>query len=151
MTVIRHTTEIKADPKIVFDLSRDIDFHTKSTEHTNEKAIAGKTSGLIELGESVTWQAKHFGFNQKLTIKVTEFKEHSYFVDELTKGIFKRFRHEHHFKKTEYGTEMTDIFDFSSPFGYLGKLADSLFLKSYMSKFLIIRNTKIKRSAESNN
>lgn len=151
MPVIRLTTEIKADPKVVFDLARDIDFHIKSTKQTNEKAIAGRTSGLIELGESVTWQAKHFGFNQKLTIKITAFKYPSYFVDELTKGIFKRFRHEHHFKNSEYGTEMTDVFDYYSPFGFLGKLADCLFIKAYMTKFLIIRNTEIKKIAESKN
>ncbi len=34
--------EIKADIQIVFDLSRSIDLHKISTEHTNEPAIAGK-------------------------------------------------------------------------------------------------------------
>lgn len=46
---------------------------------------------------------------------------------------------------------MTDIFDYCSPFGFLGKLADRLFIKAYMTKFLIIRNTEIKKIAESKN
>ena len=149
MPVIKLVTKIKASPKVVFDLSRNIDFHTKSTKQTGEKAIAGRTSGLIELGESVTWLAKHFGVNQKLTTKITQCKADSFFVDELTKGVFKRFKHEHHFKKTKYGTEMTDVFDYSSPLGVLGRFADFLFLKSYMTKFLKIRNTEIKKFAES--
>ena len=64
-------TEIQASKDIVFDLSRSIDLHIISTEQTNETAVAGKTTGLIGLNESVTWKAKHFGIYQKLTAKVT--------------------------------------------------------------------------------
>ncbi|MCG1036514.1 hypothetical protein [Polaribacter sargassicola] len=49
MPRIEIKTEIKADINIVFDLSRSIDLHKISTKHTNEKAIAGKTNGLIEI------------------------------------------------------------------------------------------------------
>lgn len=52
---------INARREIIFDLARNIDFHKESTKQTQEEAIAGKTSGLIGLGESVTWRAKHFG------------------------------------------------------------------------------------------
>src|SRR5665811_1912859 len=97
MPRIELRTEIKANKEIVFDLSRSIDLHRISTEHTNEEAIAGKTSGLIELNESVTWKAKHFGIYQRLTSKVTEFDRPNYFVDEMVNGAFKNFRHEHHF------------------------------------------------------
>ncbi|WP_370511510.1 hypothetical protein [Flavobacterium sp. GT3R68] len=47
-------TEIKADKKIIFDLSRSIDLHKISVHHTNEEVIAGTTSGLIGLNETVT-------------------------------------------------------------------------------------------------
>lgn len=43
---------------------------------------------------------------------------------------------------------MTDIFDYQSPLGILGKVADVLFLKRYMSKFLSKRNEVIKLYAE---
>ena len=66
MPRIELNTEINAPINVVFDLSRSIDFHIKSTEQTGEKAVAGKTSGLIDLNESVTWRAKHFGFNKTL-------------------------------------------------------------------------------------
>ncbi|WP_373516521.1 hypothetical protein [Pricia sp.] len=70
MPRIELRTEIKADKEIVFDLSRSIlDLHRISTEYTNEEAIAGKTSGLIGLNESVAWKAKHFGIYQRLTSK----------------------------------------------------------------------------------
>ena len=42
-----------------------------------------------------------------------------------------------------------DIFNYVSPFGILGKIADFIFLKKYMQCFLIERNKVIKDYAES--
>lgn len=149
MPSIELQTKIKADINTVFDLSRSIDLHKISTHHTHEQAIAGKTSGLIELDDSVTWKAKHFGIYQRLTSKITEYEYPTYFVDEMVKGAFKSFRHEHHFVAIDEGTLMTDIFDYQSPMGIFGSLADRLFLENYMTKFLSERNHVIKDYAES--
>ena len=149
MPVIELKTEIKADLETVFDLSRSIDLHKISTEQTNERAIAGRTEGLIGLNETVTWRAKHFGVYQNLTSKVTEYDRPNYFVDEMVSGAFKRFRHEHRFSELNEGTLMTDLFDYVSPFGFLGKLADKLILKEYMTELLSTRSEIIKNFAES--
>lgn len=133
MPRIELRTEINAPKEIVFDLSRSIDLHKISTEHTNEEAVDGITSGLIGLNESVTWKAKHFGIYQNLTSKVTEFDRPNFFADEMVKGAFKSFKHEHHFTDLNGRTLMTDYFDYESPFGILGKLADRLFLLNYMT------------------
>ena len=135
---------IDAPREVVFDLARSIDFHKESTKHTKEQAIAGKTKGLIELGESVTWRAKHFGFWLILESKVTEFDYPNSFADEMVRGNFKSFKHEHIFEIKGDKTVMTDIFDYKSPLGFLGKLADMFFLKKYMTKFLSTRNTILK-------
>jgi ligand-binding SRPBCC domain-containing protein len=146
--VITLETRIKAEIEVVFDLARSIDLHQLSTAKTNEEAIGGRTTGLMKLGEEVTWRAKHFGIYQRLTSKMTKMEKHSHFVDEMTKGIFKGFTHEHHFKEIEGETIMTDIFDYTSPLGVLGKTADKLFLEKYMTKFLTERNEVIKIYAE---
>lgn len=119
-----------------------------STAHTNERAIAGKTTGLIELGETVTWEATHFGIRQRLTSQITHMKSPSYFVDEMVKGAFKRFRHEHRFSEIKHATLMIDIFDYTSPFGIFGKIADTVFLYRYMERLLRQRNQYIKKAAE---
>lgn len=149
MPVINLKSEIKAAKEVVFDLSRSIDLHKISTEHTKEEAVAGVTSGLIGLNESVTWRAQHFGITQKLTSKVVEFVKPNFFADEMVEGAFKSFRHEHHFTELNGRTEMTDIFEYKSPFGILGGLADSLFLEKYMTNLLLKRNLVIKEFAES--
>ena len=150
MPRIEIRTEIKSKKEIVFDLSRSIDLHKISTEQTNEVAIAGKTSGLIEMNESVTWRAKHFGVYQNLTSKITEFDKPNYFVDEMQEGAFKEFKHEHHFAELNGGTLMTDIcFSYKSPLGILGKFADKIFLEKYMTELLTERNRVVKEFAES--
>ena len=149
MPCIKIETTIHAPVQRCFDLSRSIDLHQISTIETKERAIAGKTSGLIGLNETVTWQAKHFGITQKLTSKITVFNSPHYFVDEMVKGAFKSFKHEHHFEEINGQTQMKDRFDYTSPLGILGKLFDKLILEKYMFKLLEKRNQVIKEYAES--
>ncbi|MEK6205566.1 MAG: SRPBCC family protein [Amylibacter sp.] len=151
MPAITITTQIDAPIETVFDLSRSIDLHVESTYQTNEKAIAGCTSGLIDLGEAVTWEATHFGIRQQLTTKVVEFDRPHHFRDSMVSGAFRRFDHDHHFQGNNQQTVMRDIFDYTSPLGLLGSVADVLFLKRYMWRLLNKRNQLIKTVAENGN
>lgn len=149
MPVIELETVIKSSSiEIVFDLIRSIDLHQVSTKRTNEKAISGRTSGLIELGETVTWRARHLGFYQELTSIITDFDRPTFFADEMHKGIFKGFRHEHHLRRENDSVIIKDIFEYNAPLGWLGKIADVLFFKKYMRRFLLERNQVIKEFAE---
>ncbi|GAA3413522.1 SRPBCC family protein [Paenibacillus hodogayensis] len=148
MPVIRTSVFIRAEPEVCFDMARSIDIHMESTSQTNEIAVGGRRSGLIELGETVTWEATHFGVRQRLTAKITAFDRPHRFVDEMVSGAFRRFEHEHRFVKENEGTRMEDTFDYSSPWGPLGRLADQLFLYRYMERLLLKRNQYIKDCAE---
>lgn len=142
-------TYIQASPEVCFNLSRSVDLHKISTQKTGEEAIAGVTSGLMDLGDSVTWRAKHLGLWHTLSSKITAMEAPHFFVDEQQQGIFNRFRHEHRFLTEEQGTHMVDVFDYTAPWGFLGRCADVIFLKKYMSTFLEERNRVIKSFAES--
>jgi ligand-binding SRPBCC domain-containing protein len=149
LPVIKLQTVINSNPEIVFNLSRSIELHKESTKHTKEEAVAGKTRGLMELHDTVTWRAKHLGVYLTLTSQITEFTPFQYFTDEMVKGPFKRFVHQHIINKFDQSVEMIDVFEYESPFGLLGKLVDSLFLEGYMRRLLITRNQTIKAFAES--
>lgn len=149
MPVIKLETTINAPIERVFDLSRSIDLHADSMTHTDEKPVAGVTKGLINLGETVTWEATHFGIRQQLTSKITIYEPYSKFGDTMVSGAFARFDHEHFYEEIDGKTLMKDIFDYDSPLGFLGKMADFLFLESYMSRLLQKRNETIKQVAES--
>ena len=148
MTIIELTTIIDAPIQKCFDLARSIDLHMRSTGKTKEKAIAGRTSGLIEKGETVTWEAVHFGIKQQLTTHIPEMKRPLYFSDEMVKGAFKNLYHQHYFESNDGKTTMTDVFRYETPAGIFGKLFDILVLKSYMTRFLKQRNVVIKSEAE---
>jgi ligand-binding SRPBCC domain-containing protein len=148
MAHIRIVTHIAAPIERCFDLSRDIDFHTRSLAHTGERAVAGRTSGLIELGESVTWEARHLGVRQRLTSKITALARPAYFRDEMTAGAFRSFEHDHRFEVRDGATVMTDEVVFRSPLGPLGWAVDYLFMTGYLRRLLEGRALAIKREAE---
>lgn len=148
MTAIKLTTEIKASKQIVFDVSRNIDIHQQSASPSKEKAIAGITSGLINLNETVTWRGKHFGFYITHKSRITAMNFYDYFVDEMEKGKFKFFKHEHFFEEENGFTIMKDKLQYETPFGIFGKLFDVLLLKKHLTNFLLERNKILKAVSE---
>ena len=121
-----------------------------STGKTGEQAVAGRTSGLIELGETVTWRARHLGVRQSLTARITAFERPRYFEDTMDRGAFKSLRHGHFFDDAGGGvTVMRDVVDLQAPFGVLGLIAEWLFLTAYMRRFVEARNAVLKTIAES--
>jgi ligand-binding SRPBCC domain-containing protein len=117
-------------------------------QNSGEEAIAGKTSGLIGKDEEVTWKATHLGFTQTLSSRITRYLYPIYFQDEMINGIFKKMKHEHLFYEKDGITRMKDIFQFESPFGWAGKVAERFFLSGYLKNLLIQRNQVIKQVAE---
>ncbi|HTJ50811.1 MAG TPA: SRPBCC family protein [Cyclobacteriaceae bacterium] len=150
LTRIDLKTIIKAPIEICFDLSRSIDLHQHSTQQTQEKAIAGRTTGLIGLNEFVTWRATHFLITQKLTSKITVFNRPYSFTDVMIEGAFKSIHHDHVFESSGDRTLMTDHFSYEVPGGVIGSLFNTIILKHYMKRLLVKRNEVIKTTAESN-
>ena len=135
MVTIDIETHVAAPVERVFDLTRSIDLHSRSLAHTGERAVAGRTSGLIGPGETVTWRARH---------------RPRYFQDRQVRGAFAWFEHEHFFTPAPGGgTVLRDVFRFAAPLGILGRIAEALVLRRYMTRFLQARNAVIKRVAES--
>ena len=119
-------TEIAAPIGRVFDLARSIDAHVDSMAQSRERAIAGVTSGLIGLGEHVTWRARHFGIPFTMTSEITAMEPPNYFVDEQRRGPFRTFRHEHRFERTHGRTIVTDSVTISAPLGSIGRVAEMI-------------------------
>jgi hypothetical protein len=142
------TTFIAASPQRCFDLSLDLDFHQRSFGHTGERIVGGCPSGCIDLHQYVTWEARHFGIRQRMTVGITAMDRPHRFEDRMLKGAFADFHHLHTFESKEGGTEMRDVFTFRSPFGPLGALVDAIFLKRYLRRLMELRNAALKTEAE---
>lgn len=148
MPIIKHKQFIQVPADVCFDLVRNVDIHTETTAKTKEKAVGGVTEGLLEKGDTVTWEATHFGIKQRLTAKIIHMEKPTFFVDIMVKGAFSSFTHTHQFKEEKGGTTMIDTFEYKSPFGPIGMIADKLFLEKYMTDFIISRARELKRIAE---
>lgn len=150
MPIFELETIIAAPPERVFDLSRDVDAHLASTARTGEELVAGPR-GLLSLGDEVTWRARHLGVRQTLSSKITGFDRPRWFRDEMTRGAFARFAHDHFFEPDAGDfarTRMRDRIDFASPLGSLGRLVDAVFLEGYLRRFIAVRNAWLKAEAE---
>ena len=149
MPIIKLETKINAPVERVFDLTRCIDLHKDSMSKYDEKAIAGVMTGLINMNETVTWEATHFGIKQNLTSKITAFERPHHFRDSMVTGAFKRFDHDHFFEASGGQILVKDVFDYDSPLGILGWIADALFVEKHLREMLKERNQIIKSIAES--
>ena len=149
MTEIFLTTAIRAPAERCFDLARSIDHHVESMRGTDERAVAGVTSGLIGMGEEVTWEARHFGLRLRLTSRITAYQRPYHFQDSMVAGPFASFVHDHHFLESPWGTVMRDQVQFRCPPGVIGALLDWFLVEPHLRRLLTKRNLMLKRVAES--
>ena len=148
MAVITILTTIRASPERCFDASRDLDLHLESMGNTGERAVAGRTSGLIELGEQVTWEGRHFGVRQRFTSVITTYDRPRHFQDSMLQGAFRSFVHDHYFERCAEGTIMKDVLAFRSPFGMIGAFVDRVVMSRYLKRLLTQRNEIVKAALE---
>jgi ligand-binding SRPBCC domain-containing protein len=152
MVHLKESIKILAPIDRCFDLARSVEVHLLGNVHFGEQAVAsaGVTSGLVGLGERVTWRAKHFGVWFALTSEITTMEPPLHFRDEMRQGPFRFMIHDHHFQPLpDDATEMVDIFRFAAPLPLLGTLAEAFVLRRYMRRLLQERNLVIKQIAES--
>lgn len=150
MAFIHLTTFIAAPQERVFDLSLSVDLHRHSMKAHGETIVDGNMSGLMKLGDSVTWKAKHLFKERIMKVKVTQLQRPHSFIDEQVTGDFRMMKHEHYFKPAENGCIMIDQFWFETGKGPAGKLLERFYLENYMKKLLTERNAVIKQAAEGN-
>lgn len=141
-------TLVAAPIERVFDLARDLDFHTRSLAHTGERIVGGRSGGLIELGEEVEWEARHLGLRLRLRSRITAFDRPRSFVDQQVRGPFAHYSHRHAFVEEARGTRMLDDWEHVVPLGPIGWLVDRVCLGRYLRCLLERRNQALRSEAE---
>jgi ligand-binding SRPBCC domain-containing protein len=146
-------TFIAAPLEECFDLARSVEAHIETSRFTEERVVEpgepGRLSGLLDLGDTITFEGVHLGVRQKLTARVTEMQRPFRFVDEQVRGAFAQLRHVHEFFSDHGVTHMRDTIVWKSPLGPLGRLADWLFLRRHLMMFLRRKQRLLKELAES--
>ena len=139
---------IAAPIELCFDLARDVETHLRTSGSTGELAVGEKTTGLLELGDEITWEAVHFGVRQRLTSRIVELDRPRRFVDEMVRGAFASFRHVHEFADERGSVRVRETFTWRSPLGLLGVLADKVAVERHMRSFLGEKQSGLKAIAE---
>jgi ligand-binding SRPBCC domain-containing protein len=83
------------------------------------------------------------GLKLKWVTEITHVENNYYFVDEQRFGPYTFWHHKHFIKQVEGGIEMIDIIHYKLPFGFLGRLANSLFVKKQLKEIFEYRHKKI--------
>jgi len=149
MPSINLYTRIDAPLERCFDLARDVEAHCETAAFTGERVLPpGRTTGLLELGDQVIFEATHLCVRQRLTARVVEMEPPARFVDEMVSGAFNSLRHVHTFSSDGGQTLMHDHIEWESPGGAFGRLADLLFVERHMRRFLARKQANLKQLAE---
>jgi ligand-binding SRPBCC domain-containing protein len=142
-------TRIRAPIEFCFDLARDVTAHAESAAFSSERVVQpGRTQGILELGDLVAFEGRHFGMTQRFVAKITALDRPNSFVDEMVDGAFRWLRHLHEFESKDGLTIMRDRLEWKAPFGPIGALADLLFLSRHMRWFVATKQTSLRRIAE---
>jgi ligand-binding SRPBCC domain-containing protein len=147
--VVRVSIDIAAPPERCFDLARDVEAHVRSAGPTRERVVAGRTTGLLELGDAITFEARHLGLRRRLSAVVTSYDRPRFFQDRMTRGAFRFLEHNHHFyRNADGGTHLVDKLRFEVPYGPLGWLIGRYVVGPHLRRFLLRRAQWLKAEAE---
>ena len=75
--------------------------------------------------------------------EITQVEELKYFIDEQRFGPYKFWHHQHHFKAIDGGVEMYDILTYGLPMGFLGNIANSIFVAGKLQQIFDFRRKKV--------
>lgn len=84
------------------------------------------------------------GFPMRWVTEITQVKDKHFFIDEQRFGPYKLWHHKHFFKELEDGrVEMCDVVHYALPLGFLGRIANTLFIKKQLKTIFDYRFKKV--------
>lgn len=108
-------------------------------EHMGFHILSGGDRPMFP-GQVIQYIVKPFPFyTVKWVTEITHVVPEEYFVDEQRFGPYDLWHHKHFLKETPNGVEMEDVIDYKVPFGLLGQLLHSIFVKKQLQKIFEYR------------
>jgi len=130
-----------------FRLARSVDL--QRTANGSEGPIDGPTSGLMGLGDHVTWKRSLFFGSSDYQTSISALRPHSYFREVMVAGPFTSYEHDRHFAPLNDGTRIREEIRFVAPYGWLGRIAVRFFLRKRIVRLLGRQSAMVKQVAES--
>jgi len=107
--------------------------------------ITSGNPGKMFSGQIISYKINIFPlFSSNWVTEITHVQNKTYFIDEQRFGPYSMWHHEHHFEETENGVQMFDRVTYKIPFGFIGRLAHSLFIKKQLKNIFGYREQILK-------
>jgi ligand-binding SRPBCC domain-containing protein len=75
--------------------------------------------------------------------EITHVQEGKYFVDEQRFGPYALWHHQHHFEEIKGGVLMADIINYAIPYGFIGRIANSILVENEVRGIFDYREKKV--------
>ena len=135
------TQKIPAPIDIVWDFFSDpANLKDITPEHLAFR-VTGSSGDSMYPGMIITYIVKPvLGVPVKWMTEITQVAPKKYFIDEQRMGPYKLWHHQHHFEEVEGGVLMKDIVTYIPPLGFVGAIANTLFIKNALRKIFDYRS-----------
>ncbi|HOI86595.1 MAG TPA: SRPBCC family protein [Lentimicrobium sp.] len=101
---------------------------------------------VMYAGMIIRYKVRPFPFMKVTWItEITQVKEKHFFIDTQVSGPYRLWHHQHLFRATPDGVEMTDIVNYELPFGFIGKLLAGRMVKRKVEAIFKHRTKVISR------
>ena len=85
------------------------------------------------------------GIKMNWLTEITQVTEGEYFIDEQRVGPYALWHHQHWLEDTAEGTMMRDIVTYAPPFGFLGRIANSLMIRKKLKEIFAYREMAVNK------
>lgn len=99
---------------------------------------------VMQPGTLIEYQMRLYGIPIRWKTVIAEFNPDAWFVDVQLSGPYRSWRHRHSFEALSTGTEMRDVVEYEMPYGLLGSMIHSLFVRSALQRIFAYRNAAIR-------
>lgn len=102
----------------------------------------------VEMYEGMIVQYKvspFLGIKMNWVTEITHIQDKVYFIDEQRFGPYALWHHQHHFQEQEGGVLMTDILHYKIPYGFIGTIADAIFVGNRIEDIFQYRKKAVER------
>lgn len=145
--------QLKAEQKIPAELSEVWNFISSPANlkritpgHMGFEITSGELPQKMYPGMIITYRVKPIpGIPMKWVTEITHVSENEYFVDEQRVGPYAMWHHEHKIKEIEGGVLMEDLITYRPPLGFLGRIANSLFIRKQLDGIFEYRRKALER------
>ena len=130
----RETQKIQASLEEVWDfISSPANLKSITPPYMGFDITSAELPRTMHPGMMISYRVSPvLGIPMTWVTEITHVEDKRYFVDEQRIGPYALWHHEHRIEPVEGGVLMTDIVSYKPPFGFIGALANALFIRKQL-------------------